>query len=926
MDLFKLLGTIAVDNADANKALDETSGKGEKAKSKLSRAFSTIGKGAAVVGKTVATGLAAGGAAMGALTVKALNMSGELEQNMGGSEAVFGKYAGKMQSTAKTAFSNMGLSTSDYLATANKMGALFQGAGFSIKDSMDLSLGAMQRAADVASIMGIDTSAAMEAIAGAAKGNFTMMDNLGVAMNDTTLNAYALEKGIGKTTQEMTNQEKIGLAMEMFMEKTAYAAGNYAKENETLAGSLGTAKAALTNFLDGSGSVEDLVNAFSSAANVIVKNLKTLAPRLISGITDIINQIIPMLPPLLQEILPVLIEGAVSLINGLVDAMPTIISAIMSALPALIEGIQKIINALIQALPQIIQALVAALPTLIPLLVDALVSMIVMLCTMLPEIIQPIIDYLPEIIIAIVNALLTNLPVLIEGFVALIGGIIQALPQILGALWEAISTLVSEWGGKVVEWLTPIWNGITQWFSDLWNSISEWFSNAVTSVAQWFSDIWEGAKTVCSSFVEWINTNIVQPVIGFFQDLWNGIQTIWDGICDAISFAIQFIGSLISAAVQIITVPFRFIWENCKEYVFAAWEWIKSKVNAAINKVKSVITTVMNTIKQVFTTVWNAVKQVFTTVWNAIVNFITPIINKIKTIITTAWNAIKTAISTVLNAIKSVVTTVWNSLKNAVTTAVNAIKSVVTSVWNSIKSAVTTAVNAVKSVVTSVWNSIKTAVSNVMNGIKSKVTSVWNGIKSSISTAVNSVKSTVTSVFNNIKSAITKPVEAAKSKVKGAVDAIKGFFSKMKLSLPKIKLPHFKVSGKLSISPPSVPKLTIDWYKKAMNNPMIMNDPTIFGYNPATGSFMGGGEAGSEVVSGTSTLMRMIQSAVASENSAVVYYLQKLIEILADYFPQILEALDFDFSFDADLFVKRHTPKIDKELGKIQDRKARGRA
>lgn len=926
MDLFKLIGTIAVDAKDALETFKKVSKEGENTESKLSKAFSTIGKGAAVVGKTVATGLVAGGAAMGALTVKALNMSGELEQNMGGSEAVFGKYAGKMQSTAKTAFSNMGLSTSDYLATANKMGALFQGAGFSIKDSMDLSSGAMQRAADVASIMGIDTSAAMEAIVGAAKGNFTMMDNLGVAMNDTTLNAYALEKGINKTTQEMTNQEKIGLAMEMFMDKTAYAAGNYAKENETLAGSLGTAKAALTNFLDGSGSVEDLVNSFSSAANVIVKNLKTLAPRLISGITDIINQIIPMLPPLLQEILPVLIEGAVSLINGLVDAMPTIISAIMDALPALIQGVQQIINALIQALPQIIEALVAALPTLIPMLVDALVSMIVMLCTMLPQIIQPIIDYLPEIIIAIVNALLTNLPVLIEGFVALIGGIIQALPQILSALWTAISTLVSKWGGKVIEWLTPIWNGITQWFSDLWNSISQWFSNAITSVAQWFSNIWEGAKSVCSSFVAWIDTNIVQPVVGFFQSLWDGIKVIWDGICDAIEFAIMFIGEIISAAVNLITLPFRFIWENCKEYVFAAWEWIKTKVTAAINKVKSVITTVMNAVKKVFTTVWDAVKKVFTTVWNAIVNFITPILNKIKNIITTAWDAVKKVTSTVFNAIKNVLTTVWNSIKTAVTTVVNAIKSVVTKVWNSIKSAVTTAVNAIKTKVTSVWNSIKTSVSNVMNGIKTKVSTVWNGIKTSISTAVNAVKSTVTTVFNNIKSAITKPVDEAKSKVKGVVDNIKGFFDKMKLKLPKIKLPHFKVSGELSISPPSVPHLSIEWYKKAMNAPMIMNDPAIFGYNPATGSFMGGGEAGSEVVSGTSTLMRMIQSAVASENGAVVYYLQKVIEILADYFPQILEALDFDFGFDADLFVKRHAPKIDKELGNIQNRKARGRA
>ncbi len=179
MELFKLLGKIVVDNSDANKALDETSQKGEKTQGKLSKAFGAVGKGAVAFGKTVAVGLAAGATAFTGLTAKALSASGELEQNMGGSEAVFKEYATKMQDTAKKAFSNMGLSTSDFLGTANKMGALFQGAGFSIKESSDLSANAMQRAADVASIMGIDTSAAMEAIAGAAKGNFTIKTIVG---------------------------------------------------------------------------------------------------------------------------------------------------------------------------------------------------------------------------------------------------------------------------------------------------------------------------------------------------------------------------------------------------------------------------------------------------------------------------------------------------------------------------------------------------------------------------------------------------------------------------------------------------------------------------------------------------------------------------------------------------------------------------
>lgn len=746
MELFKLHGTIDVDNTSANKALDETSQKGEQTQSKMSKFFSGIGKGAAVVGKTVATGLAVGGAAMGTLTVKALSLGGELEQNMGGSEAVFKEYAGKMQETAKTAFSNMGLSTSDYLATANKMGALFQGAGFGIKESMDISSSAMQRAADVASIMGIDTSAAMEAIAGAAKGNFTMMDNLGVAMNDTTLNAYALEKGINKTTQEMTNQEKIGLAMEMFMDKTAYAAGNYAKENETLAGSLGTAKAALTNFLDGSGDVESLVSSFGNLANVVVKSLKETAPRLVTGITDIINQVMPMLPPLLNQLLPVIIDGAVSLINGLVQALPAIIDALMGALPSLIAGVEQIINALIQALPQIIQSLVSALPTLIPMLVNALVSMIVMLCTMLPQIIQPIIDNLPMIITSIVNALLTNLPALIMGVITLVGGLIQALPQIIQGVADAIGMLLAEWGGKLVEWLSPLWEAITNWFSELWDGVTSAF---------------ETIKNI-----------------------------VWTGI--------KLIGSILSAAFQIITLPFRFIWENCKEYVFAAWNWIKDKVSIAINGVKTVITNVMNAIK----------------------GFLSPILNAIKTTFS--------------------------------------------NVWNSIKSAVTNVVNGIKSTVSSVFNSVKSTISNIFNGIKSVATSIWNGIKN----------------------AITGPIESAKEKIKGIVDTIKGFFSGMKISFPNIKLPHFGISPKGwkigDLLEGKIPKLSIKWHADAMRNPIIMTRPTVFGYDAGTGKLLGGGEAGSEVVSGTSTLMNMIQNAVAGQNSAVVAVLYQILNAILE--------------------------------------------
>lgn len=138
-------------------------------------------------------------------------------------------------------------------------------------------------------------------------------------------------------------------------------------------------------------------------------------------------------------------------------------------------------------------------------------------------------------------------------------------------------------------------------------------------------------------------------------------------------------------------------------------------------------------------------------------------------------------------------------------------------------------------------NGIKTAISTVVDGVKTKVSTVFNGIKTTVSSVFNGIKSTATTVWNGIKNATLTPIEAARDKIKGIVDKIKSF-ANMKISLPKIKLPHFKISGKLSIAPPSVPKLSIDWYKDGG----IMTRPTVFGMNGT--SLMAGGEAGAEAI------------------------------------------------------------------------------
>ena len=175
--------------------------------------------------------------------------------------------------------------------------------------------------------------------------------------------------------------------------------------------------------------------------------------------------------------------------------------------------------------------------------------------------------------------------------------------------------------------------------------------------------------------------------------------------------------------------------------------------------------------------------------------------------------------------------------------------------------------DTIKAKAIAIWNAIKTAISQKITAAKTAVQTAITNIATKVSSVFNAVKAKVTAIWNNIKRAITRPIESAKEAVRRAIEKIKSFFP---LHIGKIfsglKLPHFNVKGGSApyglFGKGTKPSISVSWNKKAMANPYMFNNATLFG----------AGEAGDEVLYGRNNLMRDIANAVAgaSLNGVVV--------------------------------------------------------
>lgn len=378
-------------------------------------------------------------------------------------------------------------------------------------------------------------------------------------------------------------------------------------------------------------------------------------------------------------------------------------------------------------------------------------------------------------------------------------GLIQAHPLV--AIITAVATIlipliIKNWS-TIKEFLINTWNSIKESASIIWQGITQFFSTLWTSVSESWSTIWTAITTTLS---------------GLWKSFIAGVQPIWEGL---------------------VTV-FQFIWETIKEIFNVAWIAISTPIILAWQVFIATAKTIFDGLVTFFKGIWEGIKSNAVATWNAIKGVILPI-----------WEALKSKATEVFNAIKAKITEVWNGIKSKTTEVWNGIKSALLPIWESLKTKATEIFNAVKTKITEVWNDAKSKTTEIWNGIKSSLSEVWNGIKSTATETFNAIKTKITEVWNGIKSATTstwnavkqsieKPINQARDLVGKAVERMKSLLN-VTLPFPKIKLPHFNVSGKFSLNPPSVPHFNVQWYDKGG----IFKSPSVIGVGEKRPEFVG---------------------------------------------------------------------------------------
>lgn len=320
--------------------------------------------------------------------------------------------------------------------------------------------------------------------------------------------------------------------------------------------------------------------------------------------------------------------------------------------------------------------------------------------------------------------------------------------------------------------------------------------------------------------------------------------------------------AITALADQLIAMTQDPVWQEVFEQLGTTLENLLPTINS-ISELLSPIMEALSPILDIITEVLEVLSPVISTLLEPIAEIIGILLDPIAQLV----DALLPALVACVDALSAVLGPVGDLLSTTIELVMPLIDSIMPLITESIT-------GLAEEIETGLGSAI-TGFNQLMQGDFTGAVETWgDGLKDMwdlVSKFASKVGPVFKTMFEKLKSytsdwgtklvdGFTDAFDSAKQLVEDGLAAIKSFFSKLELKLPHIDLPHFSLTGSFSLNPPSVPSLSISWYAKAMQNGMILDNPTIFG--AMNGRLLGGGEAGAEVVAGLGSLMGMIQNAV----------------------------------------------------------------
>lgn len=463
-------------------------------------------------------------------------------------------------------------------------------------------------------------------------------------------------------------------------------------------------------------------------------------------------------------------------------------------------------------------------------------------------------------------------PKIKEVFNALPNALIQITPQLMNTIIDlapslilAAINLVAGLIGALPGILEPIFSELT----DIFNKIPQFLKGNANIVDGFLKSIDSGKPSIAAKGIEMI-TALINAIINSLPIIIQIGAKIIDSLGSSISsnmpsFLSRFLDILIQLSQMILTNLPILVGVGMK-LIFSLVQGLMSSLPTLISKVPTIIANLADAFS-------NSAQTIF--VWGVkiIAEIIKGLVMAIPSLIANIPKIIY-AIFAVWNAINW-----WNLGKGLISGIAKGISGMGGSLVNTAKNLF----NSLKSHVSSIFNNIKNVIQSPIFSAKTKVLAIIGELQNGVRVGFNFIKSHASSVWNGIKSAIMSPMSAAANFVKAIISKIKGFFN-FKISWPHIPLPHFNIQpsgwnvGDLLKG--KIPSLGIKWYAQAMDNPMILDAPTIFGMS--NGQMLGAGEAGAEVVAGRDTLMKMINQASNNRADEILDALHRIIALLSD--------------------------------------------